>query len=715
VAIRERTLLVALKLALFAIFLLLLLFHAREAAGAQYVASATGDDANPGTSERPWRTLAHAAGVTGPGDVVSFRAGTYATTDEVVLTRSGTSGAPISFVAWPGETPVLDGGGEPGGIVRFDPGVSFVRLSGFTVRGFRVWGLFLAGGNRGVVLDHLDVSGGEACLRMTDGSSGDAALHGGVEDVLVEDGAFHDSTYTVIDCTPGPCDRTTFRRVEVRGGGLGTGISFGSDGIGLEKGREVVVEDCYVHDNGGDGIDLNSRDTAGNVAGVVVRRNRVVRNRLMGIKLWAGGRMENNAVWGQGITPVMLGRFPGTYVVVNNTVAYNMWDASFAERDYALVAGYPWDDGTEPAIALTLAGNVFAFNTGPAVGSPTGIYVGPRTTLVERNNLWFSREDGELQADVLTGRDPQLSRQEILDGTWAALSGQGAGDLGADPLFASGWPAVDLHLLAGSPAIDAADASLAPADDLEGRRRDARPDAGAYEGGSAASQPYVRVVPAVAHAPGSFGSLWRTDVDAVNLGASSTATLTFRAAGGGVETRTKTVPTGATRWTDVLASVFDVAADAKASGALEIASDRALVVSSRTFNAVAGGTFGAHLPGVTGTSAATPDRPGILPQLKKGAAVRTNVGLTNLGTEGVTVAIRLFAANGTGLGGEKLVAVPAGALVQLDDVFASCGTGDAAIAWGRIEVRTAGGRVFAYASVIDNATGDPTIVPVIVP
>jgi hypothetical protein len=53
--------------------------------------------------------------------------------------------------------------------------------------------------------------------------------------------------------------------------------------------------------------------------------------------------------------------------------------------------------------------------------------------------------------------------------------------------------------------------------------------------------------------------------------------------------------------------------------------------------------------------------------------------------------------------------------VQVDDVFASCGAGDAAIAWARVEVRTPGGRLFAYASVIDNATGDPTIVPLTVP
>lgn len=713
---RDRSVLFALKWALAALVLLSLLFWSRAASGAELVVSPTGDDSGAGTVASPWRTFARAAEAAGPGDVVRFRGGTYAMPEEVVLGRSGTPGAPITYAAWTGETPVLDGGGTPGGVVTVGAGVSHLRLSGFTVRGFRIWGLFLEGGNRGVVLDHLDVSGGEACLRVTDGNSGEAPLHGGVEDLVVEDGTFRDALYTVIDCTPGPCDRTTFRRLEVSGGGLTQGLSFGSDGIGVETGRDVVVEDCFVHDNAGDGIDLNSRDTAGGVS-AVVRRNRVVRNRLMGIKVWAGGRIENNAVWGQGITPVMLGRFPGSYAVLHNTVAYNMWDASYAERDYALVAAYPWDDGTAPAIALTLAGNVFAFNTGPAVGSPTGIYLGPKVTLVERNNLYFSRDDNEVYAEFVAGRPQEFSRAEVLDGTWAAATGQGAGDLGADPLLAAPWPSVDLRLGTGSPAIDAGDAAFAPSVDLEGRPRGARPDLGAYEATGAAPLPYLRVVPAAAHAPGAYGSLWRTDVAVVNAtGGEASLEADFVPAGGGPgRTWSGRMPAGTRLHADVLVSLFGIETGASASGAIRFASDRPLVVSSRTWNATARGTYGAHLAGVAGGRAATPGRPGILPQLKRGASSRTNVGLTNLGETEAAATIRLFAANGTGLGSAKAVTVPAGALVQVDDVFTSCGAGDAAIAWARVEVATPGGRVFAYASVIDNATSDPTIVPVLVP
>jgi hypothetical protein len=241
-----------------------------------------------------------------------------------------------------------------------------------------------------------------------------------------------------------------------------------------------LVEDSYIHDNGGDAIDLNSRDSAGNVAGIIVRGNRVVRNHLQGIKLWAGGRMENNVVWGQGINPVMVGVYPGAYKVVNNTIAYNMYSPDFGTRDYAFVAAYPEDD-TSAAIQLTLVNNIFAFNTGPEQGSPTGIYLGEGVQLTEHHNLYWSRDDGEIDAEFVSGRDPSFSRAEIADGTWAAVTGQGQGDVTADPLFVSGWPEVDPHLQAGSLAVNAGSTDAAPSDDAEGRLRDATPDIGAYE------------------------------------------------------------------------------------------------------------------------------------------------------------------------------------------------------------------------------------------
>ncbi len=469
------------RIAAFLAAIAFLLGRASPCFAAQFYLAPSGDDGNPGTRAAPWATLAHAADMAQAGDTVTLRGGTYTVGLEAEFNRTGTAEAPITVAAAEGERPILDAQGATGGILTVKQGVSYIRISGLTLRGFNVWGLTLEGSNRSIRLDHLNIGGGEAAVRMTVGYSGEEPAYGAVEEVVLEDSAFHDSAFTVVDCTPGPCNQATFRRLDISGGGLGSGPSFGADGIGLERGAPVLVEDCSIHDNGGDGLDLNSRDVEGNLTGVLVRRNRVFRNHLMGIKLWSGGRMENNLVWGQGVTPVFLGRFPGRFEVVNNTVAFNMVDPEFAERDYALVAAYPLD-GPSASITLTLQNNIFAFNTGMEIGDgPTGIYLGAGVTLSEGRNLYFSREDAEIQADFVTGREPTFSRAEILDGTWTRTTGQGEGDLVLDPLFNAGYPLLDARLRPESPAVDAGAAEGAPRDDLDRLPRDARPDLGAYE------------------------------------------------------------------------------------------------------------------------------------------------------------------------------------------------------------------------------------------
>jgi hypothetical protein len=236
-------------------------------------------------------------------------------------------------------------------------------------------------------------------------------------------------------------------------------------------------------------------------------------------------------------------------------------------------------------------------------------------------------------------------------------------------------------------------------------------------GGSGASNrlpAFERTVPAAAHAPGAWESLWRTDVAVVNASNGEIGLdVRYVPAGGGEPvTRTERVAPGTRAFSDILVSLFGLDPVSSASGALHFRSDGPLVVSSRTFNVTDEGTFGAHLAGVERSRALTPDRPGVLPQLKRSGTTRTNVGLANPSAVPVDVEIRLRSADGGDLGTGKVVTVPPGGLVQENDVFAACGTGDAPIAWARIEVKTVGGEVFAYASIIDNRTGDPTIVPV---
>jgi hypothetical protein len=446
-----------------------------------YYVAPGGHDDNPGTQARPWATFQHSADVAETGDIVYFRGGTYSLSEETYLTRSGTSVAPITFIAAPGETPILDGGDSVGELLILDQYTSYLRISGFTLRNFTIWGMELSGENRHIQLDHLTIEGGEAAIRFTYGETEGPPEEGPVEHIALEDSTIHGSMYSALDCTPGPCNHMVIRRVEVYDTGMVGQSFYGSDGLEFARGYPVLVEDCYIHDNGGDGIDLNSRDRAGNATDVIVRRNRVIRNHLNGIKLWAGGRMENNVVWGQGNSAVWVGTFNSTLEVVNNTIAYNMWDSAYSERNWAFVAGFPEEVFPYPSVTLTLVNNIFAFNTGSGVGSPTGIYLGEGVQLTEHHNLYYSREDGEITAEFLSRPDHDVTRTEIANGTWTALSGQGQGDVTDDPLFSFGWPGVNMYLQADSPAVDAGTTNGAPSQDVDGRPRDATPDIGAYE------------------------------------------------------------------------------------------------------------------------------------------------------------------------------------------------------------------------------------------
>jgi hypothetical protein len=431
-----------------AIMLIILLggSHACTQTGRTFYVSLKGNDANPGTATKPWRTLQHAVDAVNPGDTVKVRAGVYK--EAVSFTRSGTPDAPITFAPTPGEQVTVQG-------LKMQPGVSHLRFQGFTVSGFKYWGIECAGNNHHLVFSHLKVEGGEVGVHLTEGDSGKPPAYGPVSHILLEDIVIRNTQGPGVDCTPGPCSHLTLRRLEISGAGLGGEASYGADGIGIEKGHHITVENCYIHDNSGDGIDLNSRNREGRVPGIVVKGNVVVRNRLNGVKLWSGGRLEGNAIWGQGINPLLVGIFHGQAEIINNTVAYNMWAKDYGGRDYAATFGYPEpDSGTaRPQLDLILHHNIFAFNTGPAHEGPTGIYLGPGVRLVEEHhNVFFSREDNEIFAAFMGKEGREISRKEIAQGVWARTTDHGQGDLTVNPMFVSGWPRVDLHLRPRSPA-----------------------------------------------------------------------------------------------------------------------------------------------------------------------------------------------------------------------------------------------------------------------
>jgi N-acetylneuraminic acid mutarotase len=229
----------------------------------------------------------------------------------------------------------------------------------------------------------------------------------------------------------------------------------------------------------------------------------------------------------------------------------------------------------------------------------------------------------------------------------------------------------------------------------------------------------TRVVPSVAHAPGKAGTKWRTDVAAVNRNATpATLTLTFADyVGSAPVVRTAELAAGGTvEWRDILTSLFGYSDTASVKGTVTIASTVEVDVTSRTYNQKsATETFGQYYPALAANRAIHSNEGGLLPQLKKNAGFRTNVGAVNLGTAACTVLVRLFGADGSALGNNVTISLPPGKWVQQDDIFAAAGVGGADIAYAVVQVVSEGAVAWAYASVIDATTGDPTTIPLLYP
>ncbi len=163
------------------------------------------------------------------------------------------------------------------------------------------------------------------------------------------------------------------------------------------------------------------------------------------------GLVHGTATWKWSITPLPI--MPGTLRSANATGPFQQ---AIQKKFLNL------------RLNLLLANNIFAFNTGPEISEPTGIYLGPGVNITEHHNLYFSRVDGEITAEFL---GKEFTRQELADGTWASETGQGEGIQVVDPAFVSGWPDVDLSLLPSSPAVNAGDNQVCPDVDALGHPR----------------------------------------------------------------------------------------------------------------------------------------------------------------------------------------------------------------------------------------------------
>lgn len=231
----------------------------------------------------------------------------------------------------------------------------------------------------------------------------------------------------------------------------------------------------------------------------------------------------------------------------------------------------------------------------------------------------------------------------------------------------------------------------------------------------AISTPWARtfIVSNSAHSAGAQGTKWVSDMVLHNPGTQTVNSVVYYlekdadnsdALGWSV-----TVPAGrSVKLPDVVAQTF---ARSSSSGALKVGASGELIITSRTYNDAAAGTYGQYIEGYPTSRAVPAGEEARLIQLTRNTEYRTNIGFANAKSSNLSLRLDLYRADGSLLG-TRNVSLKAYSYTQLNDVLAAYGTSIAG-AYAIVTSSTAGGAFFTYASVIDNRTGDPvSVVPV---
>ena len=226
----------------------------------------------------------------------------------------------------------------------------------------------------------------------------------------------------------------------------------------------------------------------------------------------------------------------------------------------------------------------------------------------------------------------------------------------------------------------------------------------------AVKQPSFRVmeVPAVLHADGANGTQWRSDLWLTNPSSSSQSVtiIFFSANGSSVTSSPQVVPAASTLLiSDAVRALFALES---AVGHLRITTTN-MIVTSRTWTPGPRGSYGQFIAGRAVEEGAGFDGSPVQSiQIEQSDRFRTNIGFTEAAGNPITVRVRLFDAGGT-------LALESTHTLLANGQFQSSlpGLGLSQLFNGRAtwEVIAGSGRLFAYASVIDNASSDPIYVP----
>ena len=230
--------------------------------------------------------------------------------------------------------------------------------------------------------------------------------------------------------------------------------------------------------------------------------------------------------------------------------------------------------------------------------------------------------------------------------------------------------------------------------------------------GTTSAQDFVPdyFVPSASHASGAEGSFWVTDLE-VNNGGTTTATYQLawlpRKADNSLPIMSEVFtldPGKAERIEDVVLSIFNVTGN----GALAVVSDSAdLFLFSRTYNDTDLGTFGTAIPGIAEVDLMRgPTKKRVL-FFTENADYRSNIAFQNGTPTNLRVNWERFLADGSLVESGTTDLAPY-SNKQLNAIYENEAPAEAA--YMDVWTETAEGKFMVFASVVDNATSDGTVV-----
>jgi PKD repeat protein len=212
------------------------------------------------------------------------------------------------------------------------------------------------------------------------------------------------------------------------------------------------------------------------------------------------------------------------------------------------------------------------------------------------------------------------------------------------------------------------------------------------------------ILPAVGRAPGANGTFWRSDVTLFNPNATSMhGSLRFLAAGSDNSSGATRAISLAPGQTSTIADVLSFVGLTSGSGALEVLwTDVPPVVTSRTYTtASAGGTYGQSIDPVAAFTTDT-----FVPGLRSDASFRSNIGFVNGSTSTIGVAVTLLSPLGQTVA-TGFVALPPKSQGQYSLTGLFPNVNPATLGTFTLQAHTDTPSLFAYGSIVDNASGDP--------